>query len=235
MSQVSPSKNTLQPEYTHRLRSLMQPLGFFSFKALSLAANVSDWQIEQLRRGKAAQMRAEPLCKLSQALQISLAELLATFSELQLSELPPSNLDTSPSASSGETLATLAQLEQEYQRLQTQLMQQRENLQQEFRQSSLQILESWLLQFPTAAHAAQQNSQISATKLLPLLRPLEQLLRAWGVEAIAPVGTELPYDPHLHQLMAGTAQPGDLVKVRYTGYFQSGKLLYRAKVSLVKP
>jgi hypothetical protein len=37
----------------------------------------------------------------------------------------------------------------------------------------------------------------------------------------------------LHQLLEGTAQPGDLVKVRYTGYRQGDKLLYRVKVSPV--
>jgi molecular chaperone GrpE (heat shock protein) len=68
-------------------------------------------------------------------------------------------------------------------------------------------------------------------RLLPLVRPVEQLLQQWGVEAIASVGSELAYDPHLHQLMEGTAQPGELVRVRYTGYRIGEKLLYRAKVS----
>jgi len=40
------------------------------------------------------------------------------------------------------------------------------------------------------------------------------------VEAIAPVGAELSYDPQLHQLL-GRAQPGERVKVRYTGYCQA--------------
>jgi molecular chaperone GrpE (heat shock protein) len=55
------------------------------------------------------------------------------------------------------------------------------------------------------------------------------------VEAIAPVGAEIPYDPQLHQLMEGNPQLGEIVKVRYTGYRQGDKLLYRAKVSPVSP
>ncbi len=47
------------------------------------------------------------------------------------------------------------------------------------------------------------------------------------------VGTELPYDSRQHQLMGGTANPGDLVRVRYAGYKQGDRLLYRAKVSPV--
>ena len=96
-------------------------------------------------------------------------------------------------------------------------------------------MESWLLQWPTAAQKARENQHLAAVKLLPLLRPIEQLLQQWGVEAIAPVGAELPYEPQLHQLMEGTAQPGETVKVRYTGYRQADKLLYRAKVSPISP
>ena len=105
-------------------------------------------------------------------------------------------------------------------------------MQQEFQQSSLQILESLILQFPTAAQKAQENPQLAAVKIVPLVqKPLEKLLQQWGIEAIAPVGAELPYDPQLHQLMEGNAQPGEIVKVRYTGYRQGEKLLYRVKVS----
>jgi hypothetical protein len=134
---------------------------------------------------------------------VALPELIAMFSELQISS------NTQPDD------------------------QPQTHLQQEFQQASLQILESWLVQYPTAAHAAQQNSDMPAIRLLPLMRPVEQLIKSWGVEAIAPVGSEHPYDPHLHQLMEGTAEVGDRVKIRYAGYRQGEKLLHRAKVSPV--
>jgi molecular chaperone GrpE (heat shock protein) len=127
----------------------------------------------------------------------------------------------------------VGELRREYDRLQAQLLQQRQELWQEFQQSSVQVLESLLLQLPTAAYAAQQNPQAPAVKLLPLLRPIEALLQHWGIEAIAAVGSEVPYDPQQHQLMEGTAAVGDRVRVRYTGYRQGDKLLYRAKVSPV--
>lgn len=214
-------------DYTHRLRSLMQTVGFSSFKALAQAAGVSEWQIEQLRRGKAAEMRAGMLLQLSQALQITLPEILEQFSPLPAPAATlPSNL-AQPAAADPE----IDRLREEYQRLQNQLEQQRHSLQQVFQQASLQVLESWLLQFPTAVYAAQQNPELPAVRLLPLLRPIDQLLSSWGVESIAPVGAEIPYDPQQHQLMAGSAQPGEPVKVRYAGYRQGEKLLYRAKVS----
>lgn len=217
---MSPSPSL---DYTHSLQSLMQRMGVSSFKMLARVAGVSERQLLRLRRGEIKQMRVEALLKLSQALQIPLTELIATFSP---EELVGKNSTT---AQASET----ATLKQEYQRLQAQLEQQRQTLLQEFQQASLQILESWLLQWPTAAQKAQENPQLPAVRILPLVRPVEKLLQQWGVEAIASVGAELAYDPQIHQLLEGTAQPGDLVRIRYAGYCQADKLLYRAKVSPV--
>nr|WP_290226277.1 helix-turn-helix transcriptional regulator [Trichocoleus desertorum] len=216
------------PDYTHQLRQLMQQVGVSSFKSLSETASVSEWQVRQLRQGQAAQMRAEALIKLSQVLQISLPELITTFSQVTL-KTDVADVQTTLDQTTAN--AEIAALKLEYERSQAQLAQQREVLWQEFQQTTLQTIESWLLQWPTAAYAAQQNPQAPAVRLLPLLRPIEALLQQWGIEAIAEVGTELPYDPTQHQLMEGIAQPGDRMRVRYTGYRQGEKLLYRAKVS----
>jgi DNA-binding Xre family transcriptional regulator len=200
------------PSHSQTLRSLLQQAQIPSLKALSRAAGVSQWQVKQLSQGQAAKMRVEPLHKLAQALQVSMVELVSLFSELAIE-----------SSSSPD-------LQQEYQRLQNQLQQQQAISQQEFQNTSLQTLESWLIQYPTAAYAAQHN-EVPASRLLPLMRPVEQLVKGWGVEAIASVGAEVPYDPQVHQLIEGNAGLGELVRIRYTGYRQGEKLLYRAKVS----
>lgn len=214
MAQVS------HPDFTQSLQKLMQGLGVSSYKALAKTAGVSDRQLLRLRRGELDRMRVDVLLKLSQALQLSLTELVVTFSPA--TEQPTHQEESTPA---------VAQLKKEYERLQAQLDSQRQELWLEFQQSSLQVIESWLLQWPTAAQKARENPQLAAVKLLPLVRPIEQLLQKWEVEAIAPVGAEVAYDPQLHQLLEGTAQPGEKVKVRYTGYHQRDKLLYRAKVS----
>ena len=213
---------TTGQDYTCQLQQLMQQMGVSSFKALARSSKVSERQLMRLRRGEILEMRVDVLLKLSQALQVPLIELVATFSALELTE---------ENASLTSESNAKAELKQEYQRLQVQLEQQRQVLWQEFQQLSLQVLESWLVQWPTAAYKAQENPQLPAVRLLPLLRPMEQLLQQWGVEALAAVGAELSYDPQMHQLLEGTAQPGERVKVRYTGYRQGDKLLYRAKVS----
>ena len=56
-------------------------------------------------------------------------------------------------------------------------------------------------------------------------------MEKWGLEAIAQVGENVVYDPRRHELIKGTAEMGELVKVRYVGYRQGDRLLYRAKVS----
>jgi DNA-binding Xre family transcriptional regulator len=202
---------------------MMQQVGISSFKGLSRKAGVSEWQVRQLRQGHIDQMRVESLRKLAHALEVSLTDLLSTFT----TEAPTASAPLTPTAE-------LAALQLEYQRSQTQLAEQREQLWQEFQQTTLQAIESWLTFWPAAAHAAQQpNAKVTVDTLLRLAKPLDQLLQQWGVEATAAVNVELPYDPTQHQLMDGTAQPGDRVRVRYPGYCQGEKLLYRAKVSPV--
>ncbi|MEO1400434.1 MAG: helix-turn-helix domain-containing protein [Cyanobacteria bacterium J06635_1] len=211
------------PDYTHRLRDLMQSVGVLSFRALAEQAGVSRWQVDQLRRGRLAQMRLEILLRLAERLKISLSELLSAFG-------------TASADGAVSELATdqAAVLRKEYGRLQQQMAQQAEQLRSQFQSEALQTMESWLVQWPTAAHAAGKNDQIPAKRLLPLVKPVEKLLENWEVVAIATVGDEIPYDPQLHQLMDGSATPGDRVRVRYVGYQRQGKLLHRAKVSPVR-
>jgi len=195
-------------DYTPQIRELMRSHNLKSFRELCDRTGISEKQLLKLRRGELQQLRLGTLTQFAARLGLSLADLLAMFDQIPA-------------------------IQKEYDRLQTQLSEQRETLLQEFQQSSLQTLEPWLIQWSAAAYAAQQNPQAPAVKLLPLVRPIEQLLQQWGIEQTAIVGSEIPYDPQQHQLMGGTAEPGDQVRVRYAGYRQYDRLLYRAKVSPV--
>jgi molecular chaperone GrpE (heat shock protein) len=199
-----------QPDYTDRLQTLMGAIGIKSYIELCQAAGVTEKVIRRLRRGAIAAMQIGTLQKIAQGLQITGPELLAQFSDQPLAQ---------------------PDRQAEYDRLQTQLQTQRAELLQEFQQSALQTLESWMLQWPTAAHAAQQNPTAPAVKLLPLLRPVENLLAEWGIEPIGQVGTTIAFDPQQHQVMGPMPNPGDPVRVRYMGYRQADRLLHRAKVS----
>lgn len=204
-------------DYTQALRSLMKQSNILSFRALAQHANVSSWQIRQLREGKAAQMRLECLLQISQALGVSLASLIHQCSSIK-------EMDKHQEPIPSNTLRT------EYERLKGQMNQQKECLQNDFQRASLQTLESWMTYWPAAVYAAQSQPDLPATRLIPLLRPIEQLLEQWGVEAIAAVGNEVPYTPQDHQLIEGQASPGDPVRVSNPGYRHGGALIQRAKV-----
>jgi len=179
--------------YAPQLKKLMQNANISSYRELSQKARVSELQVMRLQRGLASQIRVDILLKISQALGITLTELLTNFAPELIKKLPETSTST---------------LEKEYNNLQKELEQQKKLLMQEFQQSSLQMLESWLQQWPTIVQKAKQNPSLAAVKILPLLRPVEKLMEQWNVESIATVGSEVPFDPQLHQLMEGSAQQG---------------------------
>ncbi|MBE9032607.1 helix-turn-helix domain-containing protein [filamentous cyanobacterium LEGE 11480] len=210
-----------QLDYTDRLQGLMQACDIKTYAQLCQTTGVSEKVIRRLRRGQIQQMQIGTLQKIAQGLDMSAATLLATFTDSTRPK--PTQATTTPS-----------DLQLEYDRLQQQLQTQRETLLQEFQQASLQILESWLLQWPTAAYAAQQNPTAPAVKLLPLVKPVENLLKQWDLAPIGRVGETLNFDPTQHQVMGARPNPGDPVRVRYIGYQQGDRLLHRAKVSPVE-
>ena len=200
---------------TEILRQLMKLVGISSFQALSDRTGISRRAIDTLRKGNAATLRYADLAKLAEVLQIELNEFIPKF--------------ITESSSS-----TIADLQEEYKHLQQKLETQKQELRSQFERETIQQLESLLLQLPSAAHAAQNNPNMSAKNILPLLRPLDTLLQKWGISMIGSVGAEVSYDPQKHQLMEGSneIEDGDLAIVRYVGYIQGEKLLYRARVSL---
>lgn len=205
---------------TERLQQLMATAEIPSFRALSRRAGVSESTIRQLRQGRIAHMRLETLLKIAAALQRSLPALLQAF-----------EVADDVAVSDGAQDPGIAALVADYQRLQAELADQAEATRQALQQEVLNTLEPWLLQWPTVVHAVGQNPDLPASRLLPLVKPVEALLDRWQIERLAAVGETVPYDPQRHELMAGTAHPGDPVRVRYVGYCQGDRLLYRAKVS----
>jgi molecular chaperone GrpE (heat shock protein) len=218
--------------HTEQLRHFMQAVGINSFKALGDRAQLSRRAIDTIRQGHAESLKYQDLYRLSQILQTDLHGFMQVFSTLQ-TEAQAGNITHVVSNSSTDHITSeIDQIKAEYQRLQQKLDQQRQDLRTEFEQETLQQLESMLLQLPTAAFAAQNNPAMPARNLVPLLRPLDNLLQAWGIERIAQVGERVSYDPHWHEMMDGEAEPGMTAIVRYIGYTKHGKLLYRARVSI---
>ncbi|MFG6095234.1 helix-turn-helix domain-containing protein [Leptolyngbyaceae cyanobacterium CCMR0082] len=211
------------------LQTMMQQANIPSQRALAEKAKVSRWQVQQLRQGNIDTMRVTALKKLAAALECSLAELFQAFD-------PEQSTAEIIAASIGESTSDeVARLRQEYARLEQRLEQQSQYLQEQFQADSLQVLESWLTYWPTAAKAATEHDGFDAKKLLPLVKPVERLLESWGVTVIGTVGQQLSYDPQQHQLVRGMANPEDLVRVSHVGYRHGGNLLQRVKVVPLNP
>jgi transcriptional regulator with XRE-family HTH domain len=216
------------------LKASMTAVGIGSLRTLAQQSGVSRRQIEWLRRGKIQHLSVQNAIRLASTLNLTLIDLLRTFegSSPDSSTLT-SNKTCLNRAQDSQNVALMA----DYQRRQEELEHLRSQLQETFQSEALNILESLILQWPTAAHAAQNNPTLPAVRLISLLKPLEQLLQAWEIEAIATVGTLVPYDPTLHQWSGETAPPEiqHPVLVSHVGYRQRERLLYRAKVRLPKP
>ncbi|MFK8185068.1 MAG: helix-turn-helix domain-containing protein [Phormidesmis sp.] len=231
-------------DYTHPLNVLMKRVDILSYRALAELADVSRWQIQQLRAGQATIMRVSNLVKLSGALQISLSELLSQFGvdagETQLPEQTEpkqrdhTKVEPEPTEPEQAQANSIEALRREYLRLQQQQSQQLAAARSQFQSESLRTLETWLVQWPTIAkRAKERGAELPAEKILPFIRPVEALVAQWGVEAISPIDSQVPYDPQYHQLMGATAEPGDPVMVTHSGATHSGQLLHRAKVKVI--
>ncbi len=113
----------------------------------------------------------------------------------------------------------------------------------DFQYASFQIIESFLTNWPVAAHQAQLDPTFLASKLLPLVGSIDRLVASWGITSIGQVGEITPFDPQLHQSLTVPIQPLTPVQIRYPGYRQADssaetkcyRLLTRAKVSPIPP
>jgi DNA-binding Xre family transcriptional regulator/molecular chaperone GrpE (heat shock protein) len=202
-------------DLTLQLQKLMQQVGINSFQQLYRSTQLSAHTFNKLRSGKINQLQLQTLVKISSTLQISLHQLIRIFGDSSITDADQRSIAT---------------LQQEYQHLYQKFEHQRATLQAEFQVQSLQTIESFLTYFPAAKHAAKNNPDFPASKLIPLVQSIDQLISHWGVSTIGEIGSALSYDPQWHQLIEGTANLGELVTVRYIGYHQGEKLIFRAKV-----
>ncbi len=219
-------RKSIYERQSQLLQQLMQQAGISGVRELSKIADVPELQLIKLQYGLLPKLPLELTIRVAEALKVPVSQLIETFTS--------SSINSVSQPQGNDSAIALASLQQEYQRLQKQLEQQKDSLTQDFQQESLQMLESWFLQWPTAIAIIQKNPQLPAERILPLVKPVEQLLQKWGLEAIADVGEEVAYNPQQHQLIKGNAEIGDMVKVRYVGYKKGDKLLYRAKVGQIE-
>lgn len=212
--------------YGNYLQELMTKVGISSVPELSKLSGISEWQLWRLEGGLLPRIEVQLLLKLSHILQVSVIEIIEKFY--------PESLLKNEILKTHNISDQITNIQQEYLKLQQELEKQKEILENQFQQQTLQILESYLIQFPTVIATIENKPDLPAKNLIPVIKQIEKLLEKWNIKAIETVGNQVNYNPQIHQLMEGQGEIGDQVKVRYVGYIQGEKLLYRAKVSPVK-
>lgn len=201
------------------LRKLMSQAGIDNYLQFSHLAQISERHFYRIENGLIRALTLDTLQKIAQPLNLSVTSLISAFAE---------------EFSTDSQTQIERQLKQEYEQLKQDNQQLAAKLTQEWQEATISTLESLVLQLPTIREAVKQNPELPASRLLPLLKPLNQLLSKWEIEPIGSVGEIISYNPQEHELMeSGDCDLDhiDQVKIRYVGYRQRDNLLYRAKVS----
>lgn len=129
-------------------------------------------------------------------------------------------------ASSGELIVVphppdlqqLPDLQHQCLRLKTELQQQRQHLQVDFRNLTFEQLEPLLIAFPTVRMMVQAQPDLPAQNVIALFTSLDNWLQDWGIEPIGSVWQQVAYDPQRHQPDEADLVAGEPVYVRFVGY-----------------
>ncbi len=143
---------------------------------------------------------------------------------------PPNRRDPS-----NDNELTIAELQQQCQRLREELRLQKEQLKLDFSNAAFEQLQTLLINYPSACKMAQINPNLPAQNLVALFIPLENLLQTWDIEAIGSPWQQVAYNPQLHQPDGDGIAIAESVYIRFVGYRQGERILYPAKVSRTLP
>ncbi|GAB4217870.1 MAG: hypothetical protein OHK0012_24150 [Synechococcales cyanobacterium] len=101
--------------------------------------------------------------------------------------------------------------------------------------STFQHLQSLLISYPTATLLAQRDPTRPATHLVALFKPLDGWLQQHQIERIGDPGTEVAFDPRLHESDDPSIQPGERVWIRLVGYRRGEEIWVPARISRTVP
>ncbi len=108
-------------------------------------------------------------------------------------------------------------------------------LQGNWQKESINLLQELLISYPTAKLMVELKHSLPSKNILALLKPLELLLDEWDIETIGQPWKKVPYNPNIHDCGEENISPGELVYIRWVGYYQGEKVLLPAKVSRKLP
>ncbi|MEM8640092.1 MAG: hypothetical protein AAGG51_14940 [Cyanobacteria bacterium P01_G01_bin.54] len=127
------------------------------------------------------------------------------------------------------------QLQQQCRRLRDEAQQQATLSTQTVIESSFVVLQTLLMNYPTARVMVAAKPNLPARNFIPLFTPLDNLLQNWGYEPIGTAWDKVIFDPRFHQSDEPNIHEGELVYVRFVGYRDGDRVLCPAKVSRTLP
>jgi len=116
----------------------------------------------------------------------------------------------------------IEELRQECLRLREELQQQSKQLKTDFQNATFSQLQTLLNNYPSARKMTEAKPDLPAKNLVSLFTPLDNLLASWGYEQIGSAWEQVPYNPQLHQPDTNDIAEGELVYIRFIGWFISG-------------
>ena len=133
-----------------------------------------------------------------------------------------------------DRLLQIDALRQEGLRLRDELQRQNTQLTAELRSEIFQELQPLLTNYPSILQMVQLKPDLPAKNLTSLFTSLDNLLASWNYKPIGSAWEQVPYNPQLHE-PDGDIQAGELVYVRFVGYWDGDRILCPAKVSRTLP
>lgn len=105
----------------------------------------------------------------------------------------------------------------------------------DWQKKSFELLQTLLANYPTAKVMVKLKPDFPAKNLIPLLAPLDKILKEWEIESIGKPWEKVSYNPLIHYSDEENLIADEKVYIRFVGYSQKGKILLPAKVNRTLP
>lgn len=162
-------------------------------------------------------------------------ELEQVSDQLELSQNQYYQLEKVSQQQENDLNQKMAELQQRYQRLQGDYESLPTKLYQQWQEKIFTEINSLLTNYPTAKMMVKFKPDLPAKNVISLLKPLENLLSLWDIQAIGKPWQKVNFDPELHSADSENIKSGDIVYIRFVGYLQGENILIKAKASQSLP
>lgn len=129
----------------------------------------------------------------------------------------------------------IKELNDKYEELNNQLETLPTKLKSQWQEEIFNALQYLLVNYPIAKIIAKLKPNTSIKNFIPLLKPIDELLKQWQIETIGKPWEKSYFNSEIHYSDEEKIAPNEEVYIRLVGYKQGDKILSKAKVSRQLP